>query len=105
MQLAYVNPETGGDCLNTIAFAALLLRPGEEIALPRCSAARVFHAVEGKGDAEVNDAAIAFDHADTFCAPGLATVRLANRSARTPAYLVVADESPLQRKLGVYEQR
>ncbi len=35
VQLAYVNPETGGDCLNTIAFAALLLRPGEEIALPR----------------------------------------------------------------------
>jgi gentisate 1,2-dioxygenase len=53
----------------------------------------------------VNDVAIAFEHADTFCAPGLATVRLANRSSRTPAYLVVADESPLQRKLGVYEER
>ena len=104
-QLAYVNPETGGDCLNTIAFAALLLRPGEEVELPRVSAARVFHAVEGTGDAQVNDVAIAFEHADTFCAPGLATVRLANRSSRTPAYLVVADESPLQRKLGVYEER
>ncbi len=73
MQLAYVNPETGGECLNTLAFAALLLRPGEEIALPRVSAARVFHAVEGSGDAQVNDAAIAFEHADTFCAPGLAS--------------------------------
>src|SRR5438876_1077812 len=41
VQLAYVNPETGSDCLNTLAFAALLLRPGEEIALPRVSAARV----------------------------------------------------------------
>ena len=105
VQLAYVNPETGGDCLNTLAFAALLLRPGEEIALPRVSAARVFHAVEGTGDAQVNDTAIAFEHADTFCAPGLATVRLANRSSHAPAYLVMADESPLQRKLGVYEQR
>jgi gentisate 1,2-dioxygenase len=37
--------------------------------------------------------------------PGLATVRLANRSSRAPLYLVSADESPLQRKLGVYEQR
>src|SRR4029077_18266552 len=38
VQLAYVNPETGGDCLNTLAFTALLLRAGEEIALPRVSA-------------------------------------------------------------------
>jgi gentisate 1,2-dioxygenase len=105
VQLAYVNPETGGQCLNTLAFAALLLRPGEEVVLPHDSAARVFHAVEGSGEAQVNDTAIAFEHADTFCAPGLATVRLANRSSRAPLYLVSADESPLQRKLGVYEQR
>jgi gentisate 1,2-dioxygenase len=104
VQLAYVNPETGGPCLNTLAFAALLLRPGEEVVLPRDSVARVFHAVEGSGEAQVNDTAIAFEHADTFCAPGLATVRLANRSSRAPLYLVSADESPLQRKLGVYEQ-
>ena len=105
VQLAYVNPETGGDCLNTLAFAALLLRPGEEVTLPRVSAARVFHAVEGTGDAQVNDTAIAFEHADTFCAPGLANVRLANRSRHAPVHLVMADESPLQRKLGVYEER
>jgi gentisate 1,2-dioxygenase len=105
VQLVYVNPETGGDCLNTVAFAALLLRPGEEVALPCVSAARVFHVVEGRGDAQLNETAIAFEHADTFCAPGLATVRLANRSDRAPAYLVMADESPLQRKLGVYEER
>lgn len=105
VQLAYVNPETGGDCLNTFAFATLMLRPGEEVALPRVSAARVFHAVEGDGHAQINDVSIAFGHADTFCAPGLATIRLANRSSRAAAYLVMADESPLQRKLGVYEQR
>ena len=105
VELAYVNPETGGDCLNTLAFTALLLRPGEEITLPRTSAARVFHVVEGAGDAQVGDAGFTVEHADTFCAPGLATVRLANRSSRAPAYLVTADESPLQRKLGVFEQR
>jgi gentisate 1,2-dioxygenase len=105
VQLAYVNPETGGQCLNTLAFAALLLRPGEEVVVPRDSAARMFHVVEGNGEAQVNDSAIAFEHADTFCAPGLATVRLANRSSLAPLYLVSADESPLQRKLGVYEQR
>jgi gentisate 1,2-dioxygenase len=105
VQLAYVNPETGGQCLNTLAFAALLLRPGEEIVLPRDSAARMFHVIEGNGEAQVNDSSIAFERADTFCAPGLATVRLANRSSLAPLYLVSADESPLHRKLGVYEQR
>jgi gentisate 1,2-dioxygenase len=105
VQLAYVNPETGGPCLNTLAFAAFFLRPGEEVVLPRDSAARMFHVVEGNGEAQVNETAIAFEHADTFCAPGLATVRLANRSSLAPLYLVSADESPLQRKLGVYEQR
>jgi gentisate 1,2-dioxygenase len=105
VQLAYVNPETGGDCLNTFAFAALMLRPGEEVTLPRLSAARVFHAVEGNGEAQLNDTAITFEHADTFCAPGLASVRLNNRSSAAPLFLIIADESPLQRKLGVYEQR
>jgi gentisate 1,2-dioxygenase len=105
VQLAYVNPETGGDCLNTLAFSALLLRPDDEVDLVRVSAARVFHVVEGSGDAQVNDTAIVFDQADTFCAPGFATVRLSNRSSRAPVYLVAADESPLQRKLGIYEQR
>jgi gentisate 1,2-dioxygenase len=105
VQLAYVNPETGGDCLNTIAFAALLLRPGEGITLPQISAARVFHVIDGAGDATVDATSIAFEQADTFCAPGLATVRLANRSSCAPLYLVTADESPLQRKLGVFEER
>src|SRR5438093_4985951 len=99
VQLAYVNPETGAHCLTTLTFASLSLRPGQEIVLPRSSAARVFHAVEGAGQAQVNDTTIAFEQADTFCAPGLAGVRLANRSSYAPAYLVMADESPLQRKL------
>ena len=100
-----MNPETGGDCLNTLAFAALFVRPGEEIALPRVSAARVLHAVEGTGEAQVDATAIAFEQGDTLCAPGLATMRLANRSSRAPLYLVMVDESPLQMKLGVYEER
>jgi gentisate 1,2-dioxygenase len=32
-------------------------------------------------------------------------VTLANRDAGKPAFLFIADESPLHRKLGVYEQR
>ena len=32
VHVAYVNPETGRECLPTLGFSALLLRPGEEIA-------------------------------------------------------------------------
>jgi gentisate 1,2-dioxygenase len=43
--------------------------------------------------------------ADTCCAPGYTAVTLKNRSASVPAFLFVADEAPLHRKLGVYENR
>jgi gentisate 1,2-dioxygenase len=43
--------------------------------------------------------------ADTCCAPGYTAITLKNRSADQPAFLFVADEAPLHRKLGVYEQR
>jgi len=34
-----------------------------------------------------------------------ATVTLRNRSAGAPAFLFIADEAPLHRKLGIYESR
>jgi gentisate 1,2-dioxygenase len=104
VQVAYVNPETGGDVLNTLAFTALMLRPGETVALPRISPSRVFHVVEGEGDADVDGNALRLDVADTFCAPGLASIRIANRSATRPLFLIGADESPVHRKLGLYEE-
>ena len=85
VQLAYVNPETGGDCLNTLAFAALMVRAGRgDRAAASLGGARV-PCRRGQGRcARVNDTAIAFEHADTFCAPGCATMRVANRSSRAP---------------------
>ncbi|MDQ6618259.1 MAG: cupin domain-containing protein [Pseudomonadota bacterium] len=103
VEVAYVNPETGGDCLNTIAFSALALRPGEEQSLRRMSPAQVVHVVEGRGHAVVNGNEFALEAADTFCAPGFAHVQLANVSSDKPLYVIVADESPVHRKLGVFE--
>jgi gentisate 1,2-dioxygenase len=105
VEVAYVNPETGGAALETIAFAAWMVRPGETITLKRLSAARMFHAVEGRGDASIGDTSVAFDTADTFCVPGLAPLSIANRSTEAPLFLVSADESPVHRKLGVLETR
>jgi gentisate 1,2-dioxygenase len=105
VEVAYVNPETGTEALNTLAFSALMLRPGETQALARISPARVFHVVEGAGEARVGEQDLRFDTADTFCAPGFAPTRIANGSSRSPLFLVVADESPVHRKLGVFETR
>jgi gentisate 1,2-dioxygenase len=105
VEVAYVNPETGTDALNTIAFSALMLRPGETQLLKRISAARVFHVIEGAGEARIGDEDVRFEPADTFCAPGFAPTRIANGSGRDPLFLIVADESPVHRKLGVFETR
>ena len=105
VQLAYVNPETGGACLETLAFSAFMLRPGETIALPHMSPARVFHVVEGDGEAEIDGVEFRLEQSDSFCAPGLARIRIANRLGSKPLYLIGADESPVHRKLGLYEER
>jgi len=38
--------------------------------------------------------------ADTCCAPGFVSVTLRNSSSRAPAFIFIADETPLHRKLG-----
>ncbi len=106
VQLAYLNPETGADALQILGFSALMLRPGQMLALPARSPAAVFHVIEGNADVHVDGQAdFVLGEADTCCAPGYTAVRLANRSATRPAFLFVADESPLHRKLGLYEER
>lgn len=104
VELAYVNPETGDAPLNTLAFSAMMLRPGQAVSLDRMSAARMLHVVAGAGTATLGNATLNFAQADTFCAPGGAATRLANGSANAPLYLISADESPVQRKLGIFEQ-
>ena len=105
VEVAYVNPETGGDALDTIAFSAIMLRPGESQRLVPASPARVFHVVEGAGRCRVDDRTLAYVQGDTFCVPGFARIELGNSGSRVPLFLIVADESPVHRKLGVYETR
>jgi gentisate 1,2-dioxygenase len=104
VQLAYVNPETGAECLPTLGFSALLLRPGETVALRRDSASKVFHVVGGTVEAEIGGTTLAAEDADVLAAPAHAAVRLANRSTRAPAWLFQVDDAPLQRKIGIYER-
>ena len=103
VQLAYVNPENGTECLPTLGFSALMLRPGEELHLQRRSASAVVHIVEGHGQVEIDGKLFIWNDADTFAVPTHARTRLVNTSSADPAFLFIVDDAPLQRKLGFYE--
>ena len=109
LQITYANPETGGHAENILGFYALMLRPGQVLMLPVRSPAAVFHVIEGGAcihvgsDTGVDDFTLA--EADTCCAPGYTPVTLSNTSAAAPAFLFIADETPLHQKLGVFEIR
>ncbi|CAN5368382.1 gentisate 1,2-dioxygenase [soil metagenome] len=105
VQLTYVNPETGGDAENILGFYALMLRAGQTLKLPMRSPAMVFHVIEGGIEVNVEEQAFTLAEADTCCAPGYSAVTLRNLSADAPAFVFIADESPLHRKLGVFESR
>jgi gentisate 1,2-dioxygenase len=105
LQVTYVNPETGGHAENILGFYALMLRPGQTLRLPVRSPATVFHVIEGGAEVRAEDHRFTLAAADTCCAPGYSAVSLANRSTTAPAYLFIADETPLHTKLGVFENR
>ncbi|MBS0345909.1 MAG: cupin domain-containing protein [Proteobacteria bacterium] len=105
VQVTYTNPETGSDAQNILGFYALMLRPGQTLDLPVRSPAMVFHLIEGGIEVSIGDNSFALAEADTCCAPGYTPVRLRNRSSNSPAFVFIADETPLHRKLGVFENR
>ncbi len=103
-QLAYVNPETGQECMPILGFSAIMLRPGETVTPVRRSASCVFHVIEGEGDVEIDGVSLKFTKNDTIAAPTHAKIRIANGSSKTPTYLFQIDDAPMQRKLGFYEE-
>jgi gentisate 1,2-dioxygenase len=105
VQVSYVNPETGDDAQNILGLHAVMLRPGQALQLPVRSPAMVFHLIEGAAAVQVEGQTFTLAEADTCCAPGYSAVGLRNLSAAQPAFLFLADETPLHRKLGIFEHR
>lgn len=105
VQMTYTNPETGGHCQNILGFYALMLRPGQRLNLPARSPATVLHQIEGQTEVSIEAQKFTLVEADTCCAPGYTAITLSNPSTSQPAFLFMADETPLHQKLGVYEVR
>jgi gentisate 1,2-dioxygenase len=102
IELDYVNPETGDDCLPTMGFTATMFRAGESIRSPIRSSSAVFHAIEGRGSSRVNGQTFSWGPADTFSAPVFADLE---HSAQEDAFLIRIHDAPLQKNLGFYEER
>ena len=105
VQITYTNPETGADTQNILGYYAQLLRPGQTLQLPVRSPAMVFHLIEGAAEVQIESQRFTLAEADTWCAPGYTAVTLVNRSASAPAFVFIADETPLHKKLGGFERR
>ncbi len=105
VQVTYCNPETGQHAQNILGFYAMMLKPGQSIDLPARSPAQVFHQIEGSVEMQVESQKFSLMEADTAVSPGYSGVALRNLSDSKPAFIFIADESPLHQKLGVYESR
>jgi gentisate 1,2-dioxygenase len=103
VQIAYVNPETGEECMPVLGFSAILLRPGETLTMPRRSASCGYVVVEGAGETEVDGTMLQWEENDVLAAPTHATIRHRNASAKHAACLIQIDDAPMQRRLGFYE--
>jgi gentisate 1,2-dioxygenase len=103
VHLAYVNPETGEECLPILGFSAQMLRPGEEVAPPRRSCSSVLHVIEGQGESEIDGQTFRWSEADTLAVPTHAVVRH-RASGSKPAFIFHVDDAPLHRKLRIYEE-
>jgi gentisate 1,2-dioxygenase len=82
-----------------------MLRPGQSLRLAARSPAQVFHVIEGEVQADIVGSHFHLVEADTCCAPGYEAVTLKNLKKDQASFVFIADESPLHRKLGVYENR
>jgi gentisate 1,2-dioxygenase len=104
VHLAYVNPETGRECLPVLGFSAIMLRPGESVSPPRRSCSAVLHVVEGAVEAEIDGTVLKAGQSDTVAVPTHARWRLTNASTGKPSYVFQVDDAPMQKKLGFFEQ-
>ena len=104
IELDYVNPESGESCLPTMGFTAMMLMPGVASRPPLRSASAVFHVVKGRGTSVIDGVAHAWGPKDTFSAPVFAAIEHMSKGAE-PAFLVRIHDTPLQEKIGYYEER
>jgi gentisate 1,2-dioxygenase len=103
-ELDYINPETGGNCLKTVGFTAMMLSAGQTHRPPLRSCSSVFHVISGGGTSVINGQKYSWGPKDTLSAPVFANIEH-QAEGEEPAFILRVHDAPLQEKLGFYEER
>ena len=102
--LEYVDPETGGPALPSLACWAQMLRPGEKTKSHRHTSSAVYHVIRGNGRTVVGDTVLEWGPKDCFAIPNWAWHEHRNLSETSDAALFSVNDVPLIRFLGLYRE-
>ena len=99
--LAFVNPVNGEPVFPTLAYAAQLLRAGEETRLKRETASTMYVVIEGAGETEIAGKRFEWEKNDIFVVPNFLWRRHFNTGS-ADAVLYSVSDAPLMEKVGQY---
>ena len=106
VQVTYVNPETGDDVREHPGLLRPDAAPGPDAAAAGAFTGRGVPPDRRRGArGRPTRRASTWSRPTPAASPGYTAITLTNASASAPAFLFIADETPLHRKLGVYEVR
>jgi gentisate 1,2-dioxygenase len=103
----YLDPDSGGPCLTTLACRLVRLPPGFDGAALRHSASSVWFVVKGAGRvrfAGEGAAPLSFGPRDSFAIPNWAQHAISNASPDEEAVLFCVSDEPVMRALGLYRE-
>jgi gentisate 1,2-dioxygenase len=99
IDLALVNPVTGGSLFPTLGYGAQMIRAGEETRAKRETSSTVYVVMEGRGQTEVAGRTFGWEENDIFVVPNFLWRR---HRATTDAVLYTMSDAPLLEKIGQY---
>lgn len=102
--IEYVNPESGGPVMPTMAFTMQRLKPAQRTLPHRHTSSTVYCVAAGEGCTEVDGKRLEWQKNDVFVVPSWAWHNHANKSAREAALLFAVTDAPAIQKLGLYRE-
>jgi gentisate 1,2-dioxygenase len=99
----YLNPDTGGPVLPTIACAVQMIRPGIRTLAHRQVNSAVYHVFEGRGWSVINGERFDWERGDFFVVPPWAWHEHVN-NGKEEAILFSIQDTPVMEALGLYRE-
>jgi gentisate 1,2-dioxygenase len=103
--IEYVNPETGGAVMPTMAFTMQLLKGAQKTAEHRHTSGTVYCVAEGEGYTQVDDVRLQWRKNDVFVVPSWAWHAHVNANPSKEAVLFAVTDAPTIQKLSLYREQ